>query len=135
MSGEVSVGAWILFLIIFLWTPPHFWGVAIYRKAEYEAAGFPMMPSVVGDQPTRWRSLAYTLALVPVTLAPAWLGYLGMMYAAVAAALGGWFLYLVIRSLVEQRPSFDYQVFRGSIVYLSLLFGAMFVDLLLAGVT
>ncbi|MFT4621775.1 MAG: protoheme IX farnesyltransferase [Myxococcota bacterium] len=134
MSGEVSVGAWILFLIIFLWTPPHFWGVAIYRKAEYEAAGFPMMPSVVGDQGTRWRSLAYTLALVPVTLAPGWLGYLSTMYTISAALLGIGFVYLVGRSLVEQRPSYDYRVFRGSILYLSVLFLVMFVDLLAAGV-
>lgn len=135
MSGEVSVGAWILFLIIFLWTPPHFWGVAIYRKAEYESAGFPMMPSVVGDQATRWRSLAYTVALVPVTLAPVWLGYLGPAYGVAAAALGAWFLYLVGRSLHERRPSYDYRVFRGSIGYLALLFGAMFVDLLMTGLS
>lgn len=56
VHGEITLYAWILFAIVFLWTPPHFWAVAIYRKREYEAAGFPMMPSVVGDGPTRWRS-------------------------------------------------------------------------------
>ncbi len=132
-TGEVSIGAWILFMIVFLWTPPHFWGVAIYRKAEYEAAGFPMMPSVVGDQPTRWRSLGYTLALLPVTWSPVWLGYLGGLYGAASFALGLWFLGLVVRSLVKQQPSYDYRVFRGSLVYLSLLFGAMFIDLLMPG--
>lgn len=131
MTGHVTTPAWILFLIIFLWTPPHFWGVAIHRRAEYEAAGFPMMPSVVGDQGTRWRSLAYTLLLLPVTyMLVAW-DYLGWVYGVSAIILGLWFLYLVVRALFEQRTEVDYAVFRGSIVYLSLLFMAIFVDLAL----
>ncbi|HHO51296.1 MAG TPA: protoheme IX farnesyltransferase, partial [Deltaproteobacteria bacterium] len=129
MDGTVSIGALLLFLIVFLWTPPHFWAIAIFRKREYEAAGFPMMPSVVGDQPTRWRSLAYTLVLVPITLSPVWLGYLSLPFGAVAALLGVWFTASVVRSLVEQHPTVDRRVFRDSIVYLSLLFLAMFVDL------
>jgi protoheme IX farnesyltransferase len=84
---------------------------------------------VVGDQATRWRSLAYTLALVPVTLAPIGLGYLGMGYGVFAVVSGIWFTWLVGRSLVEREPSFDYRVFKGSIVYLSILFLAMLVDL------
>lgn len=129
MDGSVTLGAWILFLIVFLWTPPHFWAVAIFRKREYEAAGFPMMPSVVGDQPTRWRSLAYTVALVAVTLAPTWLGYLGPLYTVAAAALGAWFLWLVVRSIIGQHVVLDYRVFKGSVGYLSLLFMAMLIDL------
>lgn len=129
LDGEISVAAWILFLIVFLWTPPHFWGVALYRRAEYEAAGFPMMPSVVGDQGTRWRSLAYTLLLLPVTVLPVWLGYLGTFYFVSASALGLWFLWLVVRSLRRQDLELDYGVFRSSIVYLTLLFLAMFADL------
>lgn len=129
MDGTVTLGAWILFAIVFLWTPPHFWAVAIFRKQEYEAAGFPMMPSVVGDQPTRWRSLAYTVALVAVTLAPTWLGYLGPLYTVAAAALGLWFIWLVVRSLIGQRAVLDYRVFKGSVGYLSLLFLAMLIDL------
>ena len=134
MDGTVSVGAWILFAIIFLWTPPHFWGIAIFRKEEYEAAGYPMMPSVVGDQPTRWRSLAYTLVLIPVTLVPLYLGYLGMAYGAVAVVFGAWFTYLVIRSLRQREPKIDYDVFKGSIVYLAVLFLAMLGDLFVQGV-
>ncbi len=126
-----SLAAWILFAIIFLWTPPHFWGIAIFRKREYEAAGFPMMPSVVGDQGTRWRSLAYTLALLPVTLAPVALGYLGSVYGVVAAVLGLWFLGLVGYAILARDPLQDYRVFKQSIVYLSLLFLAMFIDLAL----
>ncbi|MEZ4316931.1 MAG: heme o synthase [Myxococcota bacterium] len=133
MDGSVSLGAWILFLIIFLWTPPHFWGVALYRKREYEAAGFPMMPTVVGDQPTRWRSLAYTLALIPVTLAPWALGYLSLAYGVAAAGLGAWFLYFVIDSMRAPSPKRDYRVFTQSIVYLSILFLLMLVDLAVQG--
>ncbi len=131
MDGSVSVGAWLLFLIIFLWTPPHFWGVAIVRQREYAAAGLPMMPHAVGDQGTRWRSLGYTLLLLPVTLAPVALGQLGPLYAGWAAGLGLWFLALVIRSLIMQDHAVDWRVFKGSIGYLSLLFLAMLLDLAL----
>ncbi len=129
LDGTVSIGAWILFLIIFLWTPPHFWGIALCRKKEYEAAGFPMMPSVVGDQPTRWRSLGYTLLLLPVTLAPWGLGYVSAGYGVAATVLGGWFLWIVVDALRAPSPLRDHRVFTQSIVYLSLLFLALLVDL------
>ena len=130
MDGSISLGAWILFAIIFLWTPPHFWGLAIYRKSEYESAGFPMMPSVVGDVATRRQSLGYTLALLPVTLAPVWLGYLGWLYFVVAVVGGAWFLWLVVRSIRADSPKVDWKVFKGSVSYLSVLFLAMLVDLI-----
>lgn len=130
IDGQVSLGAWILFLIVFLWTPPHFWAIAIHRRREYEAAGFPMMPSVVGDQATRWRSLVYTLLLVPVTLAPVAVGYLGWLYALAAVGLGTWFTVRVVQSLVARRPAVDHGVFKASVLYLGLLFLAMFADLL-----
>lgn len=129
VDGSISLGAWILFAIIFLWTPPHFWGIAIFRKREYEAAGFPMMPSVVGDQATRWRSLGYTLALVLVTLLPVWLGYLGWAYGIAAGGLGLWFVWMVVRSMRLREPSEDYKVFKGSVAYLAILFTAMLADL------
>jgi protoheme IX farnesyltransferase len=129
MDGSVSLGAWLLFAIIFLWTPPHFWGVAIFRRKEYEAAGFPMMPSVVGDQGTRWRSLGYTIALLVTTLVPVYLGYLNWFYLAAATGFGLWFLWEVIRSIKLQDPVQDYRVFKNSIVYLSFLFLSMLVDL------
>jgi len=129
VDGQISAGAWILFAIIFLWTPPHFWGIALVRKNEYAAAGLPMMPLVVGDQPTRWRSLGYTLVLLPVTLLPVWLGYLHGLYFAVAAGLGLWFLWAVIRSLRTQQAADDWAVFKVSLVYLTCLFMAMLADL------
>lgn len=129
MDGHISLGAWILFAIIFLWTPPHFWGIALVRQKEYAAAGLPMMPHVVGDQGTRWRSLAYTLLLLPVTIAPVWLGYLSVGYAVAASVLGLWFLAVVVQSLVAQRHAVDWRVFKVSVVYLSFLFLAMLADL------
>lgn len=129
VDGSISIGAWILFLIIFLWTPPHFWGIALFRKEEYEAAGFPMMPTVVGEQPTRWRSLAYTLVLVPVTVAPWFLGYLSLAYGVAAVALGLWFTWVVVDSLRAPSRARDRRVFTQSVVYLSLLFLVMLVDL------
>ena len=129
MDGHISLGAWILFGIVFLWTPPHFWAIAIFRKREYANAGLPMMPSVVGDQPTRWRSLLYTVALVAFTVVPVWLGYLGIVYAAAAVGLGLYFTGHIIRSLVAQDPRVDYRVFKHSIIYLTLLFLAMLVDM------
>jgi heme o synthase len=133
VDGTVTLGAWILFLIVFLWTPPHVWGIAIFRKKEYEAAGFPMMPSVVGDGPTRWRSLAYTVAMIAVTFAPVALGYLSWVYGAVAAVLGLWFLGSVVRSMRSDRPVVDYRVFKDSIVYLALLFLYMLGELMVVG--
>lgn len=129
MTGELSVGAWILFGIIFLWTPPHFWAIAICRKDDYARAGFPMMNLVVGDQPTRWRSLAYTLALVALTLVPVYLGDLGWLYGASALGLGAWFTWSVIRSLQLQTRQADWSVFKASTAYLMFLFLAMIVDL------
>ena len=82
VNGHVGAAGWLLFAIVFFWQPPHVWAIALFRKDDYERAGIPMMPSVVGDQPTRWRMLAYTLALVPVTLAPVlhWVCWAGSIW-------------------------------------------------------
>jgi len=129
MTGTITLGAWLLFAIVFLWTPPHFWAVALYRKKEYAKAGFPMMPLVVGDQPTRWRSLVYTIATLAVSLVPVWLGDLSPLYAAVAVGLGFWFLWSVIASIQRQTNEADRAVFRVSISYLTFLYLAMLIDL------
>lgn len=129
IDGHISLAAWVLFAIIFLWTPPHFWAIALFRKSEYRLAGFPMMPLVAGDQPTRWRSLAYTLLLVPVSLSLVYLGYLGLLYGAAALGLGLWFSWRVVQSMRRQTIRADRQVFRASLVHLSLLFLAMLLDL------
>jgi heme o synthase len=131
LDGALTVPAWVLFAIVFLWTPPHFWAVALYRKSEYAEAGFPMMPLVVGDQPTRWRSVVYTVLTLAVSLVPVALGDLGIVYLASAVGLGAWFLLAVIQSMRVQHPSADRRVFAVSIAYLFLLYLFMMVDLLL----
>lgn len=131
IDGTLTVQAWVLFAIIFLWTPPHFWAIAIYRRSEYANAGFPMMPLVVGDQPTRWRSLVYTVLTLAVSAVPFALGDLGWIYLVAATGLGLWFLGSVIQSIVAQRPAVDRRVFFISIAYLFFLYLAMMVDAVL----
>jgi protoheme IX farnesyltransferase len=130
VSGHVGVAGLSLFAIVFFWQPPHVWAIALYRKADYEAAGIPMLPSVIGDQPTRRRMLWYTIGLVPVTLAPVAFGLLGPIYGAVAIGMNGWFVFSVLRLLREQTPEAARRVFRVSLAYLFSLFIAMNVDLL-----
>ena len=129
--GVRDLGGWALFAIQFFWQFPHFWAIALFRKREYAQAGFPMMPLVVGDDGTRWRSLAYTVAMVVVSLVPVYLGDLHLAYAVAACGLGGWFTWKVVHSLRGRDTSIDYGVFRASIAYLTLLFLFMLVDLAL----
>ncbi len=129
LDGRISAASLILFAIVFLWTPPHFWAIAIFRKEEYAAAGFPMMPNVIGDVATRRQSLFYAVLTVLVTLAPVPLGLLSPLYGVAALALGIWFVAVVARSMVADDPRVDWRVFKVSIAYLSLVFGAMLLDL------
>jgi protoheme IX farnesyltransferase len=128
VNGHVGPAGWLLFAIVFLWQPPHVWAIALFRKRDYEAAGIPMLPSVIGDEPTRWRMLWYSLALVPVTLAPVPLGMLGGLYLAVALALDAWLVWHVVRVLRERTTAAARRVFRVSLVYLFVLFLAMLLD-------
>jgi len=131
VNGRVGVAGLALFAIVFFWQPPHVWAIALYRKRDYEAAGIPMLPSVIGDQPTRRRMLAYTLGLVPVTLAPVALGLLGPLYFAVALGMNAWFVASVVRLLRERDDVAARRVFHVSLAYLFSLFLAMNVELLL----
>jgi protoheme IX farnesyltransferase len=128
VHGQVGAAGWLLFAIIFLWQPPHVWAIALFRKQDYARAGIPMLPNVIGDEPTRWRMLWYTLALVPVTLAPAALGLLGWPYLAAAIALDAWFVWHAIRVLRERTDAAARRMFGVSLVYLFALFLAMLVD-------
>jgi protoheme IX farnesyltransferase len=128
VNGHVGAAGWLLFAIVFFWQPPHVWAIALFRKDDYERAGIPMMPSVVGDQPTRWRMLAYTLALVPVTLAPVPLGLLGWIYLAVALPLNAWFVWLAVRVLRERTEAAARSMFHVSLVFLFALFFSMLLD-------
>jgi protoheme IX farnesyltransferase len=131
VSGTVGAPGWLLFAIIFFWQPPHVWAIALFRKADYQAAGIPMLPSRIGDQPTRWQMLWYTIGLVPITFAPIALGFLGLIYAVPALALNIWFVSESVRVLREQDDASAHRMFRVSLVYLFALFSFMLLDLAL----
>lgn len=130
VNGSVGAPGLLCFAIVFCWQPPHVWAIALYRKADYEAAGIPMLPSVIGDQATRWRMLWYTLGLVPVTLAPVALGLLGEVYLAVALGMNAWFIASIIRLLQQRSDDAARGVFRVSLAYLFSLFLAMNAELI-----
>ncbi len=130
VNGHIGPPGLLLFALVFFWQPPHVWAIALYRKADYEAAGIPMLPSVIGDQPTRWRMLWYTIGLIPISLAPVALGLLGPIYGAVALVMGGWFVWVAVRVLRERNDDSAQAMFRVSLLYLFALFLAMLVDLL-----
>lgn len=128
VTGTISHDALLLFLIIFAWTPPHFWALALYRKNEYARAGVPMLPVTHGDRFTRLHVLLYTVVLVAVTLLPFCTRMSGMIYLAAAAGLGGWFLIYAVRICVAYSDELAQRTFRYSILYLSLLFAALLAD-------
>ena len=128
VTGEVASDALLLFLIIFAWTPPHFWALALYRKNEYAKAGVPMLPVTHGDRFTRLHVLFYTVILVAVTALPFASRMSGLIYLASAVALGALFLIYAIRIFVAYSDELAKKTFRYSIVYLSLLFAALLVD-------
>ena len=128
LNGSIGMGSLALFLIIFMWTPPHFWAIALYRKKDYEMAGIPMMPNVVGDQPTRWRMLAYSILLIPCTLVPVALGSMSWLYGGAALMLGAWFVWRNVGILRARNYKADRQFFMASNIYLMALFAAMIID-------
>jgi protoheme IX farnesyltransferase len=131
VHGSVGPAGLALFAIVFFWQPPHVWAIALYRKHDYAAAGIPMLPSVIGEQPTRRRMLVYTLGLVPVTLAPVALGLLGPVYLAVALGMNLWFVWVAVRVLRERTDAAARHMFHVSLAYLFSLFLAMNVEILL----
>lgn len=130
-NGTVTPAGLALFALVFFWQPPHVWAINLYRRSDYEAAGIPIPPSVVGDERTRWGVLWSALGLVPVSLAPVALGLLGSVYLAVALGMNAWFVFAVLRLLRERTDAAARRVFRASLAYLFSLFVAMNVELLL----
>ena len=128
VTGDVNADALLLFLIIFVWTPPHFWALAIARKADYEKAGIPMLPVTHGTDFTRQFILLYTILLVLVTILPYLSGMSGLIYLAAALSLGGVFLWYAIRLRLNDNPRLPMRVFKYSINYLMFLFAALLVD-------
>jgi protoheme IX farnesyltransferase len=132
VTGSVSATAVALFAIIFLWTPPHFWAVALLLDEDYARAGVPMLPTVRGARASARQMLVYTLLLTASSLVPVALGTLGWFYAAVAVVLGARFIWLAVLLLrtPEDRPAAR-RMFLYSLLYLALLFAAMGIDSLL----
>ena len=128
VTGQVHPWALLLFLIIFIWTPPHFWALAIYRREDYSRAQVPMLPVTHGVVYTRWHILYYTILLCLVTLLPWLTGMSGLIYLGGAVVLGAGFLYYAIRLLNPPGERFAMEVFNYSIVYLMALFAFLLVD-------
>jgi protoheme IX farnesyltransferase len=131
-TGSLTLPALVLFAVVFLWTPPHFWALALLIKRDYAAAGVPMLPVVRGEEETARQIVLYTAALVAFTLAPALWGMFGLLYLVSAAALGAAFLWLAWRLRRERTPRFARLLFHYSLAYLALLFVAMALDAVLA---
>ncbi|SRR5579885_1810309 len=135
VTGSLSPAPLVLVLIIFLWTPPHFWALALFRSDDYARAGVPMMPNVNGKAFTRRQIFGYTLALVPVGLLPAFVGLGGILYLAVAALFGCWMIresFAVLRETDETREPAARRLFSVSICYLFALFAALICEHLLS---
>ena len=130
-TGSLNWSALLLFAIIFYWTPPHFWALALIRKKDYANAGVPMLPVVSGDQETKRQILIYTIIMVVLSLLPTPIGMMGITYLVLAAILGLIFLAYVIRLLGNDTTATRWGLYRFSLLYLFLLFGAMLVDRLL----
>ncbi len=132
VTGDVGLAPLVMFLIIFLWTPPHFWALAILKRDEYANAGVPMLPVVASERETAVQILAYTVALAVVSLIPVATGLLGIVYAIAAVALGARFMQLAVRLLRTHSRLVARATFLYSLLYLALLFAAMGADRALA---
>ena len=128
VTGDVTLAPLVLFLLIFMWTPPHFWALALYRAGDYAKAGVPMLPVVAGGRETRKQILIYTVLLAPVALAPAYIGLSGPVYGAAAAVFSLAFLAHGWRVLRDQRDLVAKRMFGFSIVYLFALFAMLVID-------
>ena len=129
ITGSISIDSVLMFLIIFMWTPPHFWALALYRCRDYERVGVPMLPVVAGAAETRRQIWLYSIVLVPLAMLPSAIGLAGIVYAIASAILGAVFLYLAwrVRRITEGREAdaAARQLFGFSILYLFLLFAVM----------
>jgi protoheme IX farnesyltransferase len=128
VTGQVTPEALLLFLIIFAWTPPHFWSLALYRAEEYARAGLPMLPVTHGRKFTQLHVLLYTLILAAASIMPFVYGMSGWLYLAAAVVLGAIFIAYAVRIYVDYSDALARRTFRYSIVYLAALFAALLVD-------
>ena len=128
VTGEVTADALLLFMIVFAWTPPHFWSLALYRKHEYARAGVPMLPVTHGDRYTRLNVLLYTIILFACSMLPFVTRMSGITYLAAALTLGVIFLWYAVKIYLRYSDALARRTFRYSIMYLAALFAALLVD-------
>ena len=128
VNNQLSPEAWILFLIIFCWTPPHFWALALYRREEYAKVGIPMLPVTHGEKFTLLHIVLYTIILAIVTMMPFSIGMAGLIYLFFATILNAIFLYYVVVLYRNYSDKLSKKIFNYSILYLSLIFTAFLVD-------
>ena len=131
VTGDLSLGPILLVAIIFMWTPPHFWALALWREGDYARAGVPMMPVVRGKASTRLQILLYTLILIPLGLAPVAIGLGGPLYLACASLIGAWFAWeavAVFRETDTVKEPAAHRLFRVSLVYMFALFASLIVE-------
>jgi heme o synthase len=128
VTGDVSLASIALFALIFFWTPPHFWALALVKSGDYALAGVPMLPVVAGARETKRQILIYVVLLLPIALAPTLLGIAGWIYGSAAIALGLMFLLAAIRVWFDESERSARQMFAFSILYLFALFALLIVD-------
>ncbi len=128
VTGDVSWASVVLFAIIFIWTPPHFWALSLYANADYKRAKIPMMPVVAGERSTKIQMVIYTLVLFPVTLLPYFMGLAGVVYLASAVVLSGFFVLTALKVLLSEDMKYARAMFSYSVFYLFALFLAVMID-------
>ena len=128
VNNYVAPEAIVLFLIIFCWTPPHFWALALYRREEYAKVGMPMLPVTHGEQFTLLHIVLYTIILVIVTMMPFSVGMTGLIYLVFATILNAFFLYYVVMLYRNYSDKLSMKIFKYSILYLGLIFTALLID-------
>ena len=128
VTGNIGIPAVMLFLIIFFWTPPHFWALALYRNEDYRRAGVPMLPVIAGERHTKIQMLLYTLLLFPISLAPAFTNIGGMIYLIGATILSSLFILCAVRVLFDKTHKSARQMFVYSLIYLTLILNLLLVE-------
>lgn len=128
VTGSVSLESIILFLIVFLWTPPHFWALALFANEDYKRANIPMMPVIAGEQKTKIQMLVYTFILFPVALAPYFMGFAEGLYGLIAGGLGAFFIFTALRVMRDETHKSAKLMFGFSVFYLFALFLALMID-------
>jgi len=128
VTGDVSLGGIALFALIFIWTPPHFWALSLYKCEDYEKASVPMLPVVSGILETKRQILLYTVLLLPISLIPWWIGTATAVWGAISAVMGVLFVALAVKVRFDETDRSPQQMFRFSLLYLTVLFAALIVD-------